>query len=108
AWCHLVQNHWRIAWEAFEGGQQGFAADVGTALEALANRRDSTTSIGAQWRCALVLSSINSLGRNLPRELLVAAASVDILSIGAAAYFASLDKSQSDSVKTLVMLAGLS
>ena len=68
----MVENSWRCAWEKFEGGQRGFASAVGAVFAALTEDR-ADLRIGARLRCALALSSIKSLGQNVPVELPLAA-----------------------------------
>jgi hypothetical protein len=100
----MVENGWRCAWEEFQGGQRGFANAVRAAFSAL--RKDKKDlRIGAQWRCALTLSSITSLGQNLPMELLLAAVDKNILAIRQAEYFADLMGPTKESVQLLVGLA---
>ena len=75
----MVENGWRQAWEHWEGGQRGFASAVRAAWDAC--RRDGPVAhLGWQWRCALTLSSIASMGRNIPIALLVALVKDDTLS----------------------------
>jgi hypothetical protein len=100
----MVENGWRVASDKFEGGQRGFANAVQTAFEAL--RWDTANlRIGAQWRCALVLSSIRSLGRNVPVELILAAVDKGVLTIRQAANLADLKGPSIDAVRLLVQLS---
>jgi hypothetical protein len=82
----MVEDGWRRAWEYLEGGQRGFASAVQTAWSSL-RRAESVTKLGQQWRCTLVLSSIKSLGHNIPSELILAAAQRGVLTPRQAAHF---------------------
>jgi hypothetical protein len=88
----MMENGWRRAWEKFEGGQRGFASAVQTAFTAL-NEGKPHLRLGARWRCALTLSSIRSLGENMPVELALCAVKLGVLSVRQAAHFASLKES---------------
>jgi hypothetical protein len=102
----MVENGWRCAWESFEGGQRGFASAVRVALDAL--QRDKTNPrIGAKWRCALVLSSIRSLGHNVRPEILLAAVEKRVLTIRQAIYFADLKEPSEELIALLLGLADL-
>ncbi len=76
----LLENGWRLAWLAFDGGDRGFALDVQRCAEALPKVGTADQPVLA-WgiRCALVLSSIASAGRNIPPELLAAAVRVGLM-----------------------------
>jgi hypothetical protein len=100
----MVEDGWRRAWERFEGGQRGFANAVQTAFVAL-REDEADPRIGARWRCALTLSSIKSLGQNVPPELLLAAVERRALTIRQAAYFADLMGPSKGSVRLLAGLA---
>jgi hypothetical protein len=67
----LTEEGWLRAWEAYEGGYQGFSGDVRRAEAALAQRRVEGQPIRA-WRvrCQLILSSIGSIGSQIPGRLL--------------------------------------
>jgi hypothetical protein len=98
-----VQDGWRLAWEHLEGGQRGFAKAVQTAYMAQKGD-DANLRLGSRWRCALTLSSIKSLGKNIPVKLLLAAVDAGVLAIRQAAHFADLKGPSEESVK---LLAGL-
>jgi hypothetical protein len=74
----LVEDGWRRGWEAYEGGFQGFARDVQLVWDRLQNlaERDPdwlqkpAVGLGGQVRCVLCLSSIRSIGINVPLILL--------------------------------------
>src|SRR5262249_17807973 len=63
-WMEFVEDGWRTAWEQFEGSTRGFASDVQAAWDVVRRDTSQTNAVGAQWRCALVLSSIRSIGLN--------------------------------------------
>jgi len=100
----MVEEGWRLAWEKFEVGQRGFASAVRSAWSAQRRKNADLRTLGAQWRCALVLSSIKSLGQNVPEELILAAVERGVLAPRQAAYFAEI-KGPSASVALLARLA---
>jgi hypothetical protein len=100
----MVENGWRCAWEHFEGGQRGFVSAVQAARAALLGDNPSLR-IGPRWRCALTLSSINSIGQNIPPELALAAVEKGILTIRQATYFADLKGGSKERVQLLAGLA---
>jgi hypothetical protein len=100
----MVEDGWRRAWEQFEGGERGFAATVQAASDAL--RRDGQNlRLGARWRCALTLSSLKSLGQNVPSELALAAAKRGVITPRQAAHFAELKGPCEEGVTLLAGLA---
>jgi hypothetical protein len=100
----MVDDGWRRAWEKLEGGQRGFASSVQKVWDS--QRRNRTDlRLGAQWRCALALSSINSLGANLPGQLILTAAERGVLNPRQAAYFAEIKGPSEESVTLLAGLA---
>ncbi|HFD14892.1 MAG TPA: hypothetical protein ENJ38_01140 [Rhodospirillales bacterium] len=102
----LVENGWRLAHETVEGGPHGLARDV-EAVFARAEREPLESTLGLRIRCALVLSSIRSLGRNIPVELLVEAVRAGVMSFDAAAHHARhLDASDARAL-ALIELAAL-
>jgi hypothetical protein len=100
----MVQNGWRLAWEKFEGGQAGFASAIEAAF-ARQRKDKANPRLGARWRCALTLSSIHSLGVNIPAKLLLAAAEKEVLTIRQAAHYAELIGYSTDKVQVLAGLA---
>jgi hypothetical protein len=99
----MVEDCWRRAKELHDGGPAGFAADVRAAWDAC--RRDGPVAHhGAQWRCALTLSSIASSGKNVPRELIVAAVRYNLLAIRQAEHLAQL-KEANEAAETLTKIA---
>ena len=77
---------------------------VRSAWSAQRRKNADLRTLGAQWRCALVLSSIKSLGQNVPEELILAAVERGVLAPRQAAYFAEI-KGPSASVALLARLA---
>jgi hypothetical protein len=104
AYMLMLENGWRLGWEKFEGGQRGFASAAQAAFTALREDK-SDLRVGARWRCALTLSSIRSLGENVPSPLLIAAVEKGTLSIRQAAYFGELKGACEESVRLFVGLA---
>jgi hypothetical protein len=100
----MVENGWRLAWEQLEGGQRGFANAVQMALAAQKGD-NANLRLGARWRCALTLSSIKSVGKNVPAELVLAAVDRKVLTIRQAAHFADLKGPSQESVGLLAGLA---
>jgi hypothetical protein len=67
----LVEEGWMRAWKAFEGGFRGFAEDVRKVDRALGEASERNGwRLGGRIRCQLVLSSIRSVGANMPRALI--------------------------------------
>jgi hypothetical protein len=74
----LLENGWRQAWESYEKGFQGFHRDVELARNAFQSAADRNpeqlrtprVGLGALIRCALCLSSMQSIGLGLPGLLL--------------------------------------
>jgi hypothetical protein len=106
-WAELAENGWRRAWEHFEGVPRGFASDVQAAWNRLRREADQTSTVGARWRCALVLSSIRSIGINTPDELLCAAVTYGLLSIRQAVHFAEMGRSDAEAAWLLSQLSHL-
>jgi hypothetical protein len=92
-WLEFVQDGWRRAWEQFEGVPRGFASDVQATWDRIRRKPGQPTMIGNEWRCALVLSSIRSIGLNTPDELLCAAVTHGMLSIRQAIHFVDVGRS---------------
>jgi hypothetical protein len=99
----MVEGGWRLAWEKLEGGQRGFANAVQSAWSA--QRKNADLRLGAQWRCALALSSIRSLGQNVPKVLALTAVQRDVLTPRQAAYFAEITGPSKEAVELLAGLA---
>ncbi len=103
----MVEDGWRRAWEHLEGGHCGFASAVQAAWNAL--RQDGADPrLSAQWRCALTLSSIKSLGESVPNDLILAAVKTGVITVRQAAYFAQLKEPLDEGVKLLSDLARIS
>ena len=73
----LVQNGWRLAWEQTTDREHGFFRDVSTALNAIAA---SDGTVAQLFRCALCLTSVVSLGREIPVELGISSVKAGVLS----------------------------
>jgi hypothetical protein len=100
----MVEDGWRRAKERHDGGPAGFAADVRAAWAAC--RRDGDIAhLGAQWRCALVLSSIKSVGTNIPGPLLVELVKDGTLSPQQARHYAELKGPNEEAVTALAGVA---
>jgi hypothetical protein len=98
----MVENGWRLAWEAFDGGTRGFSETVKRAWAAC---DDPGVHLGAQWRCALVMSSVNSLGENIPGSLLLALLIDGNLSPQQVRHYAELKGPTEEAVETLASAA---
>ncbi|RTL94127.1 MAG: ATP-binding protein [Hyphomicrobiales bacterium] len=99
----LVDDGWRRAWEAYDGGARGFARDVQATWNAV--RRERYGGIEVQWRCALVLSSIKTLDDGTPNELLLAAVKKRQMSLQQAIHLANIDGRELNGIKLLVDLS---
>jgi hypothetical protein len=106
-WMEFVENGWRRAWEAFEGVPRGFASDVQGAWNRVRREPGKTAMIGAEWRYAFVLSSIRSIGLNMPDALLCAAVSHGLLSIRQAIHFVDIGRSDTAAASLLLQLSQL-
>src|SRR5260370_1349530 len=106
-WMEFIENGWRLAWEQFEGVPRGFAGDVRAAWDVIRRAANRTTMIGEEWRCALVLSSISSIGLNTPDELLCAAVADGMLSIRQVMHFVELGRDDYEAIALLVKLSQL-
>jgi len=90
AFMTLVEDGWRRAWYAYEGGDRGFSNDVARILEYLCEAEAADRSgrsgdaipsqyLGEQIRCALCVASIRNIGSNVPGKLLAQAVEVKVL-----------------------------
>lgn len=100
----LVEDGWRRAWESYEGSERGFSSDVRAVLDVI-RRRAAVGQLGAQLRCVLALSSIRSLGHNVPASLITACVERKILSIMQALHLAGFMKDRVEHVETVAVLA---
>ena len=99
-----VEEGWRRAWEHFEGSQQGFCSDIRaawTAARAIAPLHDPC----GQIRCMLALSSIRSLGHEVPGALIIAATRQKVLSVRQGLHLASFMRDRAEYVTTLASIA---
>jgi hypothetical protein len=99
----LVEDGWRRAKERLSG-TGGFAADVRAAWDAC-RRGGPVAHIGEQWRCVLTLSSIQSLGQNIPGPLLVQLVRHGQLSASEARHFLELKGPDEKAVTALAEIA---
>lgn len=93
-WMDLVEDGWRRSWEAIEGGYSGFAGDVQAAWDAVKKAQTADplpSSLAAEIRCALCLSSLHSLGSNVPPGIIQTALAVGQLSWSQARHLAELE-----------------
>ncbi len=110
----LVEDGWRRAWEAREGGFQGFARDIELAARAFRaaadadsdRLRDPRTGLGAQVRCALCLSSMMSMGHGAGGEVLAEFIRSRVITPKHALYLALL-KEEKQRVRALETIVGL-
>jgi NACHT domain-containing protein len=85
----LAERHWYLTWKAFEGGYRGFSQDLQDVSRLIwAKRSTETPLLVAQFRCQLILSSIRSMGANIPAALLVAGYSKGLLALRQLLHFA--------------------
>ena len=105
-YMEMVEDGWRQAKEYFDGGSQsGFAHDVKAAWDAIRVDDGGLGRLGDQWRCALTLSSIKSLGINIPGPLLVELVKDRTLSSQHARHYAELKGPTVESVDALARMA---
>lgn len=100
----MVENGWRCAWEKIDGGEREFSTAVRAALAAQC-ADTKALRIGTRWRCALALSSVKTLGQNVPTELAIAAVEKGILTFRQAAIFANLKGSSEEGVRLFAWLS---
>ena len=103
----FVENGWRRAWELFESGHFGFSRDVSLALQKQ-RRSQPAARLGAQLRCALVLSSIRSLSQAVFPDLIIACVETKIISEKQGQLYSELIVQDDDAIKLLSRLAVLS
>jgi hypothetical protein len=108
----LVEDGWRSAWLANDGGVQGFARDlqvVWTKLRQAASDKASAlkeakTGLGGLFRCALCICSIRSMGSAVPPNFMAELVRQNILSPKQALHLARM-KPESDRPAALTALA---
>ncbi|MEK1890377.1 MAG: ATP-binding protein [Phyllobacterium sp.] len=89
----LVSDGWRLAWEQTEDADLGFARDVAVAMNIIVPTPINTAmepKLSDVFRCALCLSSITSLGRQLPIQITIQAAKAGIISLRKVCEYARL------------------
>ena len=100
----MVGNGWRQAWEIWSGSQNGFAVAIREAWRSC--RRDGPIAhLGSQCRCALALSSIKSMGHNIPGALLVSLVKDGTLAPPQARYYIELKGGTLETVNALAEIA---
>jgi hypothetical protein len=99
----LTSEAWRGAWLALDGGEQGFVADVYTALRAL-SRAPAKEVTGHVLRCALVLSSLRSWHNRLPPSVVVACVVAGVMSARQAEEHAALTTDVDAAAEVLTLL----
>lgn len=70
---HCLSDGWRIAWERYEGGHHGYASSLLSILRTLdgtEERWSFSQSLHFRIKLALCVSSVKSIGANVPAELL--------------------------------------
>lgn len=102
----FVENGWRRAWELFESGHFGFSRDVSLALQKQ-RRSQPAARLGAQLRCALVLSSIRSLSQAVFPDLIIACVETKIISEKQGQLYSELIVQDDVAIKLLSRLAVL-
>lgn len=110
----LVERAWHEAWQAFEGGVEGFLGDVdrarrraeaeSDAAEDAAQRR---SPVGMQIRCALVLSSLTTQAESLDAGLIAALLRARMWTPQIAMEYALRPRSDQLRVERLAVLLGL-
>lgn len=105
-WPRLVADGWRRAHLAAGRGEAGFVRAVERVYE-LACAEPASGTLGLRLRCALVLASSRARGRNVPDELLVAAAQAGLIGPEEAELIALQRSSLATRADTLCRLAGI-
>ena len=111
----LTARSWQTAWEALEGAYDGFLEDVGRAwtftdigadpgAPTPADTERRGRAVSAQCRCALIVSSIQSVASNIETELLAALVREGVRSPEWAVALASRTRFGSDIAEALVTL----
>ena len=112
----LVEDGWRRAWYAHEGGYLGFSSDVARIMEYLSGAAAASgvgrsgeavplKYLGEQIRCALCVASVRNIGGNTPGNLLAQAVAVAVLSAQQALNLITLQVSDGDRAHSLVAIA---
>jgi len=90
----LLSEFWARAWENFEGGFKGYSSDIRKVLEGVGRARDwgnaSAQAAAVKLRACLILSSIRSIGTNIPSELLQLGLKHELLTWRHAAHYIEL------------------
>ncbi len=106
----LVSNGWRKAWYAYEGGYAGFAGNVQFAWSRAEqldknNKTELVPNFGDQVCCVLCLSSIATLGTNIPANILVLSLDTKVLKPEQVLNLIDQKTSEVDRAKTLALVA---
>lgn len=104
----MMEDGWRLAAEHTGNDPLGFSDDVRAVWTAIGDRNGGSALLGPEWRCALILSAINNLGKNVPGALAVVAAAHAVVSARQAAHFAELQDSIEEGVVSLARIAIIS
>jgi hypothetical protein len=88
----MVEDGWRRAKEIIDPTQGAFARDVKAAWKAIAEREGQLGLLGPQWRCALTLSSIASIGSQIPGPLALVALRHGVITAEQAGSYAELNR----------------
>lgn len=103
-WMEFVEDGWRQAWLSFEGGTHGFATDVQKAWDVVRPEGVLAHRVGAEWRCALVMSSIESVSWKVDHQILFLAIADGILPLSDVL---SIAKNRPDAIESLSIIARL-
>src|SRR5262249_7541842 len=99
----LTDRTWREAWLRIGGGEQGFAADIRVASQALA-RMPMAEAAGHLLRCALVASSLRSRHDALPPSVVAACVQGGTLSASQAEEHVALRADADSAAEVLTLL----
>jgi len=103
-WMELISDGRRGAWERSGEGRLGFATDIRAAWRSVQSNQLSG-SIAAQWRCAVMLSSMQSVSSQQLATLLLAAANSGALAPAVAAERAMGAEGGVDTIAALLSLS---
>lgn len=80
-----VSPGWAESWDLFEGGYKGFSRDVKAALNSIGptsfDREQQSNCLQKRIKCSLFLSSIQSIGRNTPIDLIAMSLDKEIITL---------------------------
>ncbi|MGD9211960.1 MAG: hypothetical protein PVI90_14355, partial [Desulfobacteraceae bacterium] len=110
----LVEDGWRRAWYAYEGGYYGFANDITTVLKQVKDaaknlykqqHNNKIEFFAEQFRCVYCLSSIRNIGANISGKLLKLAIECNIFSDQQAINLISLKTDPGEYTSSLIEIA---